>query len=103
VIDTRRLRDICDPIVAVWFALLPAAPVERANESSSFCSLLVTQCRTRTQNKISALQHMRQIQPGSPLRTIRIVRLTTDVVSVAHEPTKERKAMRLRTGLEFVW
>lgn len=38
-------------------------------------SLDVIQCRTRTLNRISMLQHIRQIHPGSPLRTITVVRL----------------------------
>lgn len=55
------------------------------------------------QNKMSALQHVRHIQPGSPCRTMRTVRLTTLVVSVAQLPMKLRKAMRLSAGFEFCW
>lgn len=56
-----------------------------------------------TQKRISALQIVKQIQAGSPSKTIRIVRLVTEVVRVAHEPIKERKAMRFRRGLALVW
>jgi hypothetical protein len=79
-------------------------PVERVTDPSSpLRSLLVTQWRTEIQNKMSALQIVKQIQAGSPLRTMRIVRLVTEVVRVAQEPTKERQAMRLRRGLALVW
>lgn len=37
-------------------------------------SLDVTQWRTMTEKRTSALQHMRQTQAGSPLRTMRMVR-----------------------------
>jgi len=60
-------------------------------------SLLVTQCRTNTENKISALQHIKQIHAASPLRTMSTVKLTTDEVSVAREPTKERSVIVRRT------
>jgi hypothetical protein len=63
----------------------------------------VTQCRTNTQKRISALQHMRQIQPGSPFSTIRMVRLTTEVVRVAREPMSERLAMRWSVGFALFW
>lgn len=74
-------------------------------------SLDVTQCRTRTEKRMSALQHMRQIQAASPLRTIRTVRFLFEIISkmvvgprdersyttldvrVPRLPTKERRAM----------
>jgi hypothetical protein len=85
VVDTRRERATWLPIVAVGLWLL-AFVWEQKADSSSFCSLLVTQCSTTTQKSISALQHMRQIHPGSPLSAIRMDRLTTEVMRVAHEP-----------------
>jgi hypothetical protein len=72
-------------------------PVPAEAEAEAL-SLDVTQCRTRTQKRMSALQHMRQIQPGSPFKTMRIVRFTAEVVSVASEPTSEREAVRWRVG-----
>ncbi len=67
-------------------------------------SLLVTQCRTKTENRTSALQHIKQIQAASPLSTISTVRLTTEEVSVAREPMKERSVMvrRIEFG-EFLY
>ena len=75
----------------------------------------VTQWRTRTEKRISELQHIRQIQAASPLRTIRIVRLlfgfnkgksqqwgltyTTLEVRVPRLPAKERKAIVRRAEL----
>lgn len=78
----------------------PLAWVDVYDEGLSFD---VTQCKTTTQNRMSALQHMRQIQPGSPLRTIRTVRLTTLVVRVARDPTSEREAMRFSLGFVEFW
>lgn len=63
----------------------------------------VTQCRTNTQNKMSALQHIRHIQPGSPFSTMRIVKLTTEVVRVAREPMSERLAIRWSVGFALCW
>lgn len=57
---------------------------------------------TETQKSMSALQHRKQIQAGSPLRAMRMVRLVTEVMSVAQEPKKERMAMRWRAGLKRV-
>lgn len=37
-----------------------------AEEETEVESLDVTQCRTRTEKRTSALQHMRQIQAASP-------------------------------------
>lgn len=53
----------------------PPRELERAVEEMYDLSLEVTQWRTRTEKRISALQHMRQSQAASPLRTIRTVRL----------------------------
>lgn len=45
------------------------------------------------ENVLSALQHIRHIQPGSPVRTMRMVRLVTLEVSVAQLPKKVRMAI----------
>lgn len=52
----------------------------------------VIQWRTRTENRISMLQHMRQIQPGSPFSTITTVRFTTLETRVQQLPAKVRRA-----------
>jgi hypothetical protein len=99
---TLQLLDLLLPTVPTPtgpIAVFPSLDPDRNADSPSFCSLLDTQCSTRTQKRISALQHMRQMKPGSPWRTMSTVRLTTDVVRVAQEPTKERKAVRFRAGL----
>lgn len=52
---------------------------------------------------LSALQHIRQIQPGSPFKIIRIVRFTTLDVKVAQLPTKVRSAIIRRALLVLCW
>jgi hypothetical protein len=46
---------------------------------------------------------VKQIQPGSPCKTITTVRFVTAVVSVAQVPSRDRRAIRFNAGLAFVW
>lgn len=65
-----------EPIPYALLLLLLLVCLERPEEVKvEELSLEVTQCKTITEKSTSALQHMRQTHAGSPLRTIRIVRL----------------------------
>jgi hypothetical protein len=62
----------------------------------------VDRARKGDRNSLSALQHIMQIQPGSPWRAIRMVMLTTLEVRVAQLPKKVRRAMA-RRALLTLW
>jgi len=87
----------CDVVPCLEPMFSPPVPLV-ASVVIIVLSLDVTQCSTSEQNRISALQQMKQTQAGSPCSIMRTVRLTTEVVRVAREPISERLAIRRSVG-----
>jgi hypothetical protein len=85
--------------------VLRSYPVELYNRKENCQKGLANCCFHfgRRVGLLSALQHIRQIQEASPLRTIRMVKLTILEAKVQQLPIKERNATVLSLESAFLY